>query len=559
MFGSPADLMTLSVESEKNGTAPIRASFRRPLAIAMGLVTVVLLIACVNVANLLLARAATRSREIGLRFALGAGRARIVRQLLTESALLAIVGTTIGLAIGAAGSRALVALIASGASGPDDSPVALDLALNWRVSGAAIVVAGVTTLLFGIVPAWRASLTAPASGSASSSRVTAPHGRLAASLIVLQVSLSLALVVGAGLFARTLHNLRVLDRGFRTESVLLVNFDARRAGYSSSQLQEFNRSVLTGVERLPGVRAATIAAVTPQQGGGMSQSVLVNGVSTDLEEVYFNVIGPRYFTIMHTPILTGRDFTPSDDGNAPAVAIVNEAFVRQRLDTENALGQRVSISGSPREAQIVGVVKDAVYETLRAAPPPTVYVSYLQHRGRPMTLVVDAAGSTSAVAAVIRAQVQPMVPAKPVRLRTLAAQVEGSLVRERLMMSLTTVLGVLAVTLAAVGLYGLVSYTVANRTREIGVRLALGATQSVIQRWIVQNALRLVALGTVVGLPVAWILSRLITSIVFGVTPTDPATVAVAVTVLIIVGVLAAFGPARRAACVDPLLSLRAE
>jgi hypothetical protein len=291
----------------------------------------------------------------------------------------------------------------------------------------------------------------------------------------------------------------------------------------------------------------------------MSQSARVNGVSTGLEEVYFNVVGPRYFGIMHTPVLAGRDFTSADDGNAPAVAIVNEAFVRQHLGETGALGQRVLISGSPREMQIVGVVKDAAYETLRAAPPPTVYVSYQQHRGRPMTLVIDGAGSTAATAEAIRAAVQPRVPARPLQFRTLAAQVEASLVRERLMMLVTTLLGGLALALAAVGVYGLVSYSVTSRTREIGVRLALGARQSIIQRWVLQDALRMVAIGTLFGLPATWLVSRLIAAMIFGVTPTDPATVTGAVIVLGLVGLVAAIGPAHRAARVDPILSLRAE
>jgi predicted permease len=321
----------------------------------------------------------------------------------------------------------------------------------------------------------------------------------------------------------------------------------------------FTRTVLAAVERLPGVRAASTAAVTPLQGGGMSLPVLVNGESTGDEEVYFNVIGPRYFEIMQTPILEGREFTASDDDSRPAVAIVNDAFVRRHLTNGLPLGQRVSITGTPREMQIVGVARDAVYETLRAGPPPTVYVSYQQHRGRPMTLLVDAPGSAAAVVDAIRAEVQPRVPARPLQFRTLAAQVEDSLIRERLMMAVTTLFGALALLLAAVGLYGLVSYSVTSRTREIGVRIALGARQAVIQRSVLSDALRLVAFGAAIGMPAAWLLSRGVASLMFGIRPADLATMIGAAAVLAAAGAIAAAGPARRAARVDPIVSLRAE
>lgn len=551
--------MTVTVQPGAQGTSRIRARFRTPLAVAMVLVTLVLVIACVNVANLLLARAAARSREMALRAAIGAGRGRILRQLLTESALLAVFGTAIGLALGVAGSHGLVALIAGAASGPDASGVSLDVALNWRVSAAAIVVMAATTLLFGLAPSWRASLTGPRAVASSANPVAESHGRLAACLIVAQLALSLALVTGAGQFVRSLHTLRTVDRGFRTEAVLLVSFAPTRAKMPPGELRAFNHSVLRAVEDLPRIRAASLAAVTPLQGGGMSTPIFVNGVSTGREEVYFNVVAPRFFQIMQTRLLAGRDFTAADDATSPKVAVVNEAFVRRYLQPGSALGQRVSFTGPPDDTRIVGVVRDAVYETLRAAPPPTLYVSYLQQRDRPMTLVIDAPDSIGAAAAAVRAEVQPLVPAQPLRVRTLAAQVEGSLIRERLMALLATVFGTIALTLAAVGLYGLVSYSVTNRTREIGIRLALGARRATLERWIMHEALRLLALGIAIGVPAAWLLSRLARTLMFGVTPADPATLAGACGVLIIVGLLAALGPARRAGRIDSVLALRSE
>jgi putative ABC transport system permease protein len=550
--------MTLRVEEGRNGTSRLRRDLGAPLAVAMALVTLVLLIACVNVANLLLARGATRTREIAMRLALGAGRPRILRQLLVESAVLACVGAAIGVGLAWAGSAGLVSLIAERAAGPDGSAMFLDVSPNWRVLMATALVVVTTTLAFGMVPAWRGAAISPA-GALPSGRVAESHGRLASALIVVQVSLSLLLVIGAGLFTRSLHHLRTLDRGFVPGNVLLANFDPTRASLSSPALQAFNQSVLGEVQALPGADAVSMSAVTPLEGGGMSTPITVNGVSTGLNEVYFNVVAPRFFQIIGTPLLAGRDFTDRDDANGPAVTIANEAFVRRYLQAGDPLGQRVLMPGAQREMEIVGVVKNAVYETLRAEPPPTVYLSYLQTRGRPMTLVIDARAPIADVASAVRLSVQPKVPSKPLRIHTLATQVENSLFEERLMVLLTATFGSLALLLAAVGLYGLVSYSVAARTREIGVRLALGALPSQMLTMVLGGALRIVSGGIVIGLPAAWLLSRLIGRLVFGITPTDPMTIASAVVMLVIVGLAAAAMPARRAARLNPVTAIHVE
>ena len=549
--------MTVSVSNGANGTSRLRGPMRMPLMVAYALVTLVLLIACVNVANLLLARGAARAREIALRLALGAGRSRILRQLLVESAMLAAAGSAVGVWIAWFGSDAIADVIVARSAGPDASEAALAVAPNARVFGVTALIAAATTLIFGIVPAWRASVTAPGV-AANGGRVAESHGRLASALIVAQVSLSLILVIGAGLFTRTLHNLRTVDRGFIPGSVLLASFDPRRAGLSSPELQAFNQSVLRTVETLPGVGAASLAAITPLQGGGMSTPMTVNGVSTGLEEVYFNIIGPRFFEIVGTPLLAGRDLTDADDASAPAVALVNETFVRKHV-IGDPLGQRVLISPGHREMQIAGVVKDAVYETLRAAPPATVYASYLQTRGRPMTLVIDARSPLTDVAATVGAAIQPKVPATPMRMRSFAAQIESSLFQARLMRSLTAIFSALALLLAAVGLYGLMSYMVATRTREIGVRLALGARPARVLRMVLGNALRMVVIGIIAGLPLAMLAARLIASMVFGLTPTDAVTIAAAVAVLILVGAASAALPARRAATLNPVTAIRVE
>jgi putative ABC transport system permease protein len=312
------------------------------------------------------------------------------------------------------------------------------------------------------------------------------------------------------------------------------------------------------VEALPGVGAASIAAITPLQGGGMSTPMTVNGVSTGTAEVYFNIISPRFFEIVGTPLVSGRDLTDADDGKAPAVALVNETFVRKHV-AGNPFGQRVLINPRLPEMQIVGVVKDAVYESLRAAPPATVYASYLQTRGQPMTLVIDARGPLTDVAATVRAAIQPKVPATPMRIRSFAAQIENSLFQARLMRSLTVIFGGLALLLAGVGLYGLMSYMVTTRTREIGVRLALGARPARVLGMVLGNALRMVVIGIIIGLPLALLSSRLIAGMVFGLTPTDATTIAAAVTVLTCVGAVSAALPARRAATLNPVTAIHVE
>lgn len=547
----------LDVLPGRTGTGLIRADFRLPLQIAMGFVIVVLLIACVNVANLLLARGATRQREIAVRLSIGAGRARIIRQLLTESALIALAGTAGGLVVAWVGSRALLALMSTGRGLEDAGGLALNLTPDWMMVGVTILIVCLTTLIFGAAPAWRASRVRPGAAMGAAGRVAESHGRLGSSLVIAQVALSLVLVIGAGLFARTLHNLRSLDRGFGVSDVLVVGTPAQRAGLVGPKLTAFNGELLAFIERLPGVRAASVASITPLAGGGISQAITVNGVRTGEDEVHFNSVGPRYFEAMGTPIVAGRDFARADGPSGPYVAIVNEAFARQYMAGPGPLGQRLSVLGSSREMQVIGVVKDTAYETLREAPP-TVYSAH-QQRLTTATFVVHAPGATAGVASAIRTEVQSRLGGRLPQIRTLEDQLEASLVLERLLARVTMVFGALALTLAAVGLYGLTSYWVANRTREIGVRVALGARTVTVLRLVLGDTLRMVALGVGVGILSALGVGRLIESMIFGLSATDVTTVAFAVAVLVITGLLAGLVPARRAVRIDSQLALRNE
>jgi putative ABC transport system permease protein len=531
----------LDVLPGRTGTSLIRGEFRFPLQIAMGFVIVVLLIACVNVANLLLARGATRQREIAVRLSIGAGRARIVRQLLTESALIAVAGMAAGFVVAWIGSRALLTLMAEGRGLEGAGAVALNLTPDWVMVAVTILSVGATTLIFGAAPAWRAARVQPGAAMGAAGRVFESHGRLGSSLVIAQVALSLVLVIGAALFTRTLYNLRTLDRGFAVSDVLVVTTSAQRAGLAGPKLAAFNSELLTFIEQTPGVRAASVAAITPLAGGGISQAISVNGARAGEGEMHFNSVGPRYFDTMRTPIIAGRDFARQDDPAGPYVAIVNEAFVQQYI-TGPPIGQRVSVLGSAREMQVVGVVKDTAYESLREAPP-TVYSAH-QQRSSPATFVVHAPGATTAVASAIRAEVQSRLGGRLPRIRMLADLLEDSLVLERMLAQVSLVFGALALVLAAVGLYGLTSYWVTSRTREIGVRVALGART---------------VTGIAIGILGAWGASQLLESVVFGLRPTDVTTVASAAGVIVFTGFVASLIPARRATRIDPHLALRNE
>jgi predicted permease len=418
----------------------------------------------------------------------------------------------------------------------------LDLGPNTKVLLFTALTAVSTTLFFGLAPAFRATVVEPnVVMTASSNRVVGSRGRVASALVTAQVSISLLLLIGAGLFVHTLHNLRTLDRGFRHEGVLLVDVDATRAGYKGPRLKAFNQELLAMAERLPGVTSASLSSITPLMGGGISMPIAVNGQPLGSGEMHFNQVAPRYFDTLNTSFVLGRDFTFRDDATAPGVAIVNE------------------VVGSPAERQVVGVVKDAVYETLRQTPPPTVYVPYLQSSGGGVTLEIFAPGSLARVESAIRAEVQPKLAGKPMQIRTLTARLEGSLVQERLMATLASAFGLLALVLASVGLYGVVAYAVVRRTGEIGIRMALGARQSQVLALVLNSAMRMLALGSLFGLPAAWATSRLVSSMLFGLTGDDPTTIVGAVTVLFLTGLVAAYIPARRATRIEPLVALRCE
>jgi predicted permease len=547
---------TLDVTSGGTGYSDLRRQFRKPLLVLMAVVGFLLLIACANVANLLLARAAARQREIAVRLAIGASRARLVRQLLTESILLSLLGGALGVLLAWAGSRVLVDLLSSGRL----RAIVLDVAPDWRVLAFTSATASLTGILFGLAPAFRGTAAGPA--GALKEKIALSRSRLAPLLVTTQVSLALLLLIGAGLFVNTLRNLHRVDAGFQRNGVLLVDADGSPAGYSGARAAAFYETVLRLVEQLPGVKSASFSRITPLARGAISQQIAVAGQPGIQQEILFNPVSRRYFETMATAVLLGREFTRRDDAGAPPVAIVNEAFARQYLPKGDPLGKRLVVGSRKQEFEVVGIVRNSIYQSLREAAPPTVYVPLVQRAGDGgfgVVFEVHASGSLAQVAAALRSSLQPMLPGTIVEARTLNDQVERSLVQERLMATLAASFGILGLVLAVVGLYGLLAYTVARRTNEIGIRLALGATRQKVLWAVIRHALALLGMGVAIGIPAAWAASRFIASMLFGVTPADPLTIGAAAAVLIAAWLLAGFLPAWRASQVDPMVALRYE
>lgn len=555
------ETMRIGMLAGGSGAGDLRLQLQTPLLMLMALVTLVLFSACANLANLLLARGIGRDREIATRFALGAGRARVIRQLLTETLLLSLIGAAIGTAGAWAGSRALVAFVADGLSPRlGGVPVTLDVVPDATVLAFAAAVAIGTGLIFGCGPAWRASRAAL---SRSRMRAVGPltSRRAGAALVSMQVALSLVLLVGSGLFIRTLQNLRDRNPGFEPGGIVLVNIDASRTGYAGQRLAALYEDVLRAAQAVPRVHAATLSRLPPISGGGeMSFGVLVNGRSIGHDETVFNEIGPHYFATMQTAVRVGREFTMRDNAAAPRVAIVNEAFARRHLAGRDPRQQQLSIAGpnAPPMA-IIGVVDDMLYHNLRQAPPPIVYMPVLQGNSTNVVLEVRAEGALDEVIPVLRRVLEAQLPHTVFDVRLLSQHLEASLLLERLLATLSGLFGLVALGLGAVGLYGMLAYTVNRRTTEIGVRTALGASRGDVVRLVAGDGCRMVAIGIAMGLPLAWGVTRLIGSMLFGVAATDPATLVTAIAVIGTSAALATYAPSRRAARLDPNAALRCE
>ena len=546
----------VALESARGGLSDLRRQFSRPIVLLMIAVTLVLLIACTNVVNLLLARGVARRREMALRLAIGASRGRLIRQMLTESALLGLIGGAAGFLLSRIGAPMLVALVSDG-----PTPVDLNIEPDVNIVAFAIAVALGSSLIVGLLPALRTARVEIASDMDASPRtLSASRGstRWSQALIAIQVALSLLLLIGAALILASLRNIRTFDAGFSRDQVLLQSISPEKAGFTGDRGTRYWREVLERVRAVPGVRAAGLAMITPISGGGVDLTMTVeNRAGATPATVYVNRISDGFLSAMGTPLRRGRDFTPQDGGGS-AVAIVNDALVQRFFRNEDPIGRRVTLGNQPG-VEIVGVVGNAKYLSLREQDVPTIYSFVLNGSDNVgLQLTIGTAGDPRLLAPVIRREVQSI--AATVRVpqpRTLAGQIDQSLVTERLVGRLLGAFAALALLLAAVGLYGVLGYSVARRTGEIGLRLALGAERTAVLQGVLRESAVLAAIGSALGVPASLLLSRALESLLFDVKPSDPIILTGCVVCLFAIALVAAAVPAWRASRVDPMVAMR--
>lgn len=550
-----------------NGISYLRREYRLSLAVLMTIAGVVLLIACANVANLLLARGASRQREIAIRMAVGGGRGRLIRQLLTESLFLSGIGASLGILFAEWGTRLLVRFL----------DATLDLSPDVRLLAFTASVAVLTGLLFGIAPAWRGTRVHPHSAMKANARGVIEGTKLGLGkmLVTAQVALSLLVVVAAGLMLSTFWKLISLDAGFDRDHVLLVSVDLRSGNYPRERWSAVYREILDRLRAIPGVHSASVSSITPVCHCRWTDEVDVDGYtakSRDDAMAAFNNVSDGYFETLGTSILIGRDFNSHDTSTSLKVAIVSKSFAQKYFGAANPLGQHFRIRGgrgpqfawsaTDGPAEIVGVVKDAKYGSLREVPWPFVFIPWSQG-GVPGPLTSfelrPALGTPTALISAAKSAIGNVNPNVSIEFETLAAKVDDSILRERLLATLSGFFGGLALLLATIGLYGVMSYNVARRRSEIGIRMALGAEQSCVLRMVLGEVSILVGIGLVIGLGAAAATTRFVASFLFGVSPNDPWTLSLACGILALVSGLAGFLPARRASRLDPMIALREE
>ena len=568
----PANYPQVSVQNYLNskleaatasaGYSVLRTNYESSLWVLLAIAGLVLLIACTNLANLLLARASAREREMAVRQALGASRARLIRQLLAESLLLAFIGATLGALLAQGLSRFLVAYLSNGSN-----TVFLNLGVDWRVLGFATGLALLTCVLFGLMPAIRAARIEPGAAMKAAGRgLTAGRERfsLRRALVVVQVALSLVLVAGAFLFTRSLNKLLTVDTGFQSEGILIT-----RVGFGSLNLPPegrlpFKQEIIARLKAIPGVQSITETNVVPLSGNAGGNTVWPDGTNGQ-QKVGSNVsmIGPEYFKTLATPLLAGREFNERDTDTAPNVAIVNESFARQVMNSVNPVGQRFWREATPTDPEtafeIVGLVKDTKYEQLSEEIGATMFFPMAQVNPSPTNaqLLIKSSLPQADVTAAVKRTLNDINPRIPIIFQGFKTMIENSLLRERLLATLSGFFGVLALVLASIGLYGILSYGVASRTNEIGIRMALGANRRDVLWLVLREALLLVLAGIAVGLPVIFMTARFIATLLYGLPPTDAGSLSLAAILLVLVAMLAGYWPARRATRIDPLVALR--
>jgi predicted permease len=548
------------------GVDGLRFRFSKPLQALMGAVGLLLLIACANIAGMLLARSSARQKEMAVRLAMGASRRRLIRQLLTEGVLLAALGGVAGVLFGWWGSRLLVAFISSG-----PVPVKLDVSPDLRALGftaAVSLLAGIAVSLAPALQSARIDLT-PALKESVATVGFGKRWQSGRALIALQVALSLVLVIGATTFAFSLRNIVSLGAGFQTENLLLVGFDPFGTGYDRNRLNAFYSEAHERVRSLPGVRAASLSTNMPLSRDDSTRPLSVTGyvpISPEDLKVHVNWVSTAFFETMRIPLLKGREFMASDDDGAAKVAVINETLARFYFGDNDPVGKVVWIGREPNgpPIQIVGVARDSKQENLRQAPPRMIYLPFLQDRQASMTLEARTAMNPATLIPAVRKALLEVSHDIPIsEIKTGQEQLEGGLVAERLIATLSNFFGALALLLAAIGLYGTLSHFVARKTREIGVRVALGAQARDVLRLVMREASWPLLIGISTGLLAAIAIQRVVTNrfsdLLFGMTATNPVVVSLSVAALLVTAALAAYLPARKAAKVDPMVALRQE
>ncbi len=557
--GQPAERARLLVVDGRQGFDDLRFGYQRPLTILLFLVTLLLLIVCANVANLLLARAAGRRKEIAIRIALGGGAWALVRQLLAESLLLASGGALCGLTLALWMPEMLLRLASSGA------PRDLDVQPDWTVAAFLLGITCLTAFLFGLAPALASVRTGVAAALKNEGGGSGKGRRaLGGMLVVAQVALSVTLLAGAGLLLRTLHNLRSIQPGFRPENVVLASLNPGSNRYTAIESRALFQQLMERAGTIPGVQAASAALVSPLSGNLWLYSLEVPGYRTAPGEramAYFNAVGPGYFASIGAQLKEGREFTRLDRQGAPVVAVVNEAMARKFWPGRSPLGQRFqSAAAEGVNVEVVGVVRDSVYRDLRENREAVLYLPLLQGEYRSATLDLRVAGDVPRVFGELRSLARQIDHSVPLYdMRTLEAQIAGTFSVERMLATISTLFGALAMLLAAVGLYGVLAYSVAQRSREIGIRMALGAGHTQVVGAVVRQTLLMVAVGVMLGLPASLAASKWIAGSLYGLKPGDPLTYGVVIAVLCAASLAAAIVPSRRAARVDPMVVLRCD
>lgn len=555
---------TLDTRPADKGLSYLRQEYGRPLLILMAIAAMVLLIACVNLANLLLARGTARRREFAIRLALGSGGGRLLRQSLAESLLLASIGTVAGVLLAKAGTGLLVRYL----------DVFLDLTPDARMLGFTVGVTVLTALLSGLAPAWRAShvqpqteLTANARGVLASSGGRSKFG-LGGLLVTAQIALSLLLVVSAGLLLSTFWKLAWLDPGFERDRVLLASVDLHNGRDAKERRPATYGKMLDNLRALPGVDSAAASDIAPMCGCAYRNELVIEGGapgSPGNALANLNRVSDRYFETLGIPFVAGRDFDGHDTPASRKVAVINQTLARQYFGAANPLGRRYRIRAAGAlsdPVEIVGVVKDSKYAALRERIPPTAYSAWSQNPAPDPLMNFElraAGGAPAALSASVQAAIGEVDPGVSQQFTTLSAKVDESIARERLLAALAGLFGAIALLLAAIGLYGIMSYSVTRRRNEIGIRMALGADPARVRKMVMSEAALLIAIGLVVGLGAALATTRLVASFLYGLTPNDPLVLSLAAGVLASVAIVAGYLPARRASRQNPLVALREE